>query len=74
MKLVAAIDVEYAQPMRLLGTILLLIVQLLQYWKKDSYIIFRLPTPARAVVYASFFLAFLVFGEFGGKPFIYFQF
>ena len=53
---------------------LLLLVQLLQYWKKDSYIVFRLPTPARAVVYASFLLAFLVFGEFGGKPFIYFQF
>jgi len=52
----------------------LLIVQLVQYFSEDPAVVFRLPAPVRGVVYAAFMLGFVLFGEFGETPFIYFQF
>ena len=54
--------------------LLLLAFQLGQYFKKDPHVIFRLPVPVRAMVYAALALGFLWFGEYGGPAFIYFQF
>ena len=54
--------------------LLLLAVQLAQYFARDYYVIFRLPTPVRAVAYAAGILGFLAFGEYYGEAFIYFQF
>lgn len=49
-------------------------VQIAQFYARDPYVIFRLPTPIRAVAYALLALGFLAFGEFSGDAFIYFQF
>ncbi|MGN6505761.1 MAG: MBOAT family O-acyltransferase [Tepidisphaeraceae bacterium] len=52
----------------------LFIGQLVKYNSNDHDVIFRIPVPLRAVVYAGMALAILIFGEFGGGSFIYFQF
>ena len=52
----------------------LLAAQLVKYWRDDHNVIFRLPVPVRAAVYAVMILAFIVFGIFDGGEFIYFQF
>lgn len=54
--------------------IFLFSVQLAQHLSNDHYVVFRLPVPFRAVLYASLMLAFIIWGEFGGQSFIYFQF
>ena len=41
---------------------------------RDYNVIFRIPTTARAIVYAAMMIGFILFGEFGGGTFIYFQF
>ena len=52
----------------------LLLVQLVQFVSKNHDVIWRLPVPVRAVLYAAGILAFVLFGEYGGESFIYFQF
>ena len=52
----------------------LLLVQLVQFVSKNHDVIWRLPVPVRAALYAVGILAFVLFGEFGGEAFIYFQF
>lgn len=48
--------------------------QLLQWRTGDLYFVLRAPVPVRAGVYAALWLGFLVFGQFHGDQFIYFQF
>jgi alginate O-acetyltransferase complex protein AlgI len=48
--------------------------QLVQWRSKDLMFIFRLPTAARALLYAAGIVAFLLFGNYNGQSFIYFQF
>jgi D-alanyl-lipoteichoic acid acyltransferase DltB (MBOAT superfamily) len=55
-------------------TIILLIVQVFQHWRNDLQVIGRLPALARGSVYALLVLVCLLYGEFGGAEFIYFQF
>lgn len=52
----------------------LLIGQLAVALSRDYNIIFRIPAPARAVIYAGVMIGFILFGEYGGGQFIYFQF
>ncbi|MFH1877219.1 MAG: MBOAT family O-acyltransferase [Candidatus Omnitrophota bacterium] len=52
----------------------LIVVQILQYRKKDLMIIPRLNPAAAAFCYFVFFYLMLIFGVTGGKEFIYFQF
>ncbi|RMF84790.1 MAG: MBOAT family protein [Planctomycetota bacterium] len=54
--------------------VLLAAVQLVQWFSKDLMVVFRLPIAARMFVYAFFILLFVLFGEYGEIPFIYFQF
>jgi len=52
----------------------LLLPQLLKFVRNDHDVLFRVPAPVRAIVYAGMILGFLIFGDFGGGDFIYFQF
>jgi alginate O-acetyltransferase complex protein AlgI len=52
----------------------LLVIQLLQYLKKDSWLVYRSPVPVRGLVYAAGALLFVWTGVDGGESFIYFQF
>ena len=52
----------------------LLLVQIVQFASRNHDVVWRLPVPVRAVLYAAGILAFVVFGEYGGDSFIYFQF
>jgi D-alanyl-lipoteichoic acid acyltransferase DltB (MBOAT superfamily) len=54
--------------------LLLLVYQAAQARAGDLDLIFRLPTPVRATVYAGMALAFMWLGVYGGPAFIYFQF
>jgi alginate O-acetyltransferase complex protein AlgI len=56
------------------ATLLLFVIQLLQYRSDDQYILLRLPVPVRSLAYAAGFLAFICYGEWGGGSFLYFQF
>jgi alginate O-acetyltransferase complex protein AlgI len=52
----------------------LLIVHALEAWHEDFVVVFRFPRLARYSVYAAVFYFVLLFGDFGGTQFIYFQF
>jgi len=52
----------------------LYLVQLIQYRTGDALFVLRLPVLVRGTLYALGALVFLFVGEFGGAPFIYFQF
>jgi len=52
----------------------LVLMQAGQHLTRDQLVVFRLPAPARAALYALGFLMFLYLGDFGGEAFIYFQF
>ena len=54
--------------------LVLFIPQLVKYLTGNHEVIFRIPVPVRAMIYAGMILGILVFGEFGGGSFIYFQF
>ncbi len=54
--------------------ITLFVAQLLKYLSNDQNIIFRIPIIPRAMIYAGLILGIILFGEFGGGDFIYFQF
>ena len=52
----------------------LVVTQLLQYLKRDSWLVFNSPAPVCGLVYAVAFALFVWVGEDGGEAFIYFQF
>jgi D-alanyl-lipoteichoic acid acyltransferase DltB (MBOAT superfamily) len=52
----------------------LIVAQLCKYLADNHEVIFRIPVPVRALVYAGLILGMIVYGEFGGGDFIYFQF
>jgi D-alanyl-lipoteichoic acid acyltransferase DltB (MBOAT superfamily) len=54
--------------------VLLMGAQLCKYLADNHEVIFRIPVPVRAVIYAAMILGMIVYGEFGGGDFIYFQF
>ncbi len=54
--------------------VVLFVAQLAKYLTDNHNVIFRIPTPVRAIIYAGLILGMLIFGEFGGGDFIYFQF
>ena len=54
--------------------VVLFVAQLVKYLSDDHDVIFRIPWPVRAIIYAAMFLGLIVFGDFGGGQFIYFQF
>jgi len=53
---------------------IIIFVQILQYWKKDLMIIYKLPMFLRATLYYVFSLLLIIYGVTGAKAFIYFQF
>jgi D-alanyl-lipoteichoic acid acyltransferase DltB (MBOAT superfamily) len=52
----------------------LLLVQLLSFVKKDIWMYWKLPSPVRAVCYATCVILVILAGQDGAEPFIYFQF
>jgi len=54
--------------------LMLFFVQCVQYLSGDLMVVFRLPVLVRSAVYAIVILLFVLFGEYGGISFIYFQF
>ena len=56
------------------GAIVLLGVQLAQAMTGQNFVFRLLPTPLRAGVYAALLLTILIYGDTGGRAFIYFQF
>lgn len=55
-------------------TWVLLVVQFVQYLKKDFLAVLKLPHWARVPAYTIMFYLFLIYGAFEGREFIYFQF
>ncbi len=53
---------------------LMLVVQLMQEITGKAFIAMKLPKPARGIVYAAAILVILIWGDTGGRTFIYFQF
>ncbi|MFH1478570.1 MAG: MBOAT family O-acyltransferase [Candidatus Omnitrophota bacterium] len=53
---------------------ILLIVQLIQYWKNDLLIILKSALPIRVLFYCVCFYLLVIFGVTGAKEFVYFQF
>jgi hypothetical protein len=51
-----------------------LLLHAYEYVRQDMYSVPRLPPFARYMVYAAMFYLILLFGDFGGTQFIYFQF
>lgn len=49
-------------------------VQLVQWVTQDLKFVLRMPVPLRALVYTTGILAFILFGNYRGEAFIYFQF
>ena len=52
----------------------LLLVHLVQAWFDDVLVVPRLPPLVRYSLYAATFYLTMLFGNFGGAEFIYFQF
>lgn len=54
--------------------LVLLTYETLQYRTGNPYILFKAPTLVRAFAYLALILSIVLFGEYGGESFIYFQF
>lgn len=54
--------------------VVLFVAQLAKYISNDQEVIFRIHPIPRALIYAGLILGIILFGEFGGGDFIYFQF
>lgn len=52
----------------------LLVIHTFEAWRDDLLAIFRLPMPWRYAVYGAMLYLMVLFGDFGGSEFIYFQF
>jgi alginate O-acetyltransferase complex protein AlgI len=70
----AAIDVERLLVPLLLYTTPLLVVHACEAWFDDLLVVPRLPVGVRYSIYAATFYLTMLFGNFGGAEFIYFQF
>jgi alginate O-acetyltransferase complex protein AlgI len=57
-----------------LSFLILVVYETLQYRSKDPYILFKAPVVVRAFAYMALILSIVLFGEYGGDSFIYFQF
>jgi D-alanyl-lipoteichoic acid acyltransferase DltB (MBOAT superfamily) len=69
-----SIDVPHLLAPLLLYTTPLLLVHACEAWFDDGLIVPRLPAGVRYSVYAATFYLTMLFGNFGGAEFIYFQF
>jgi D-alanyl-lipoteichoic acid acyltransferase DltB (MBOAT superfamily) len=69
----AAVDVSLLVPLALFVTPLL-VVHLCEAWSDDLLVVRKLTPGVRYFVYASTFYLTMLFGNFGGSDFIYFQF
>lgn len=56
------------------ATATLFFAELYQWRKKNAYALLTLATVPRSIIYAGLFLGFVLFGDYGGEAFIYFQF
>jgi D-alanyl-lipoteichoic acid acyltransferase DltB (MBOAT superfamily) len=54
--------------------LILLIYETIQFTRRDHYVLLKTPVVVRALAYSAMILSFILFGEFGGSAFIYFQF
>jgi alginate O-acetyltransferase complex protein AlgI len=70
----ASIEVQALLVPLLLYTTPLLLIHVLEAWFDDGLIVRRLPLGVRYSVYAATFYLIMLFGNFGGAEFIYFQF
>ncbi len=55
-------------------TCILITVQVFQDWKKDTLVVLSWPRLVRDGFIALLVCLIVLYGEFGGRPFIYFQF
>jgi D-alanyl-lipoteichoic acid acyltransferase DltB (MBOAT superfamily) len=69
----ATLDPTLAVPL-LLYVVPLLVIHACEAWADDVLVVRRLPAGVRYSVYASTFYLTMLFGNFGGSDFIYFQF
>jgi alginate O-acetyltransferase complex protein AlgI len=69
-----AISLKEAIIKLLAFTGILIIIQIFQDWKKNTLVILKLPPLLRYAFYSFLGCLILIFGNFGEKPFIYFQF
>ena len=53
---------------------LLFVIQVFQDLKKETFVVLRLPLPLRMAVFVLLGVLVMMFGDFGDRPFIYFQF
>jgi len=53
---------------------ILLAVQVLQEWKGDTFVVLKWPRPIRYAFFILIGCLIMIFGNFGERPFIYFQF
>lgn len=70
----AAVNVEGLLVPLLLYTTPLILVHACEAWFDDVLVVRRLPTGVRYSIYAGTFYLTMLFGNFGGSEFIYFQF
>ena len=70
----AAIDVDGLLIPLLAYVVPLLVVHAIEAWADDLLVVLRLPIVIRYTVYAATLYLVLLFGNFGGAEFIYFQF
>lgn len=52
----------------------ILVVQVLQYWKNDHFVLSKFPVVVRAAVYFGMYCLIFGVGQWGQNEFIYFQF
>jgi len=52
----------------------ILVIQVLQYWKNDHFVLSKLPVIVRAAVYFAMYCLIFGVGQWGQNEFIYFQF
>jgi alginate O-acetyltransferase complex protein AlgI len=71
---ISQLDLQ-ATSLKILGfTIILIIIQIFQDWKNETLVVLRLPIVARTILIALLMSLIITFGDFGDRPFIYFQF
>jgi hypothetical protein len=70
----ASLDVWGSALPLALYTTPLVVVHALEAWRDDLLIVPRLPLLSRYIIYAATFYFIMLFGNFGGAEFIYFQF
>lgn len=54
--------------------VIMVSMQVLQYRRNDHFVVLKLAPSIQGVIYGFALIAFIIFGDFGGSSFIYFQF